>query len=143
VEAAGIEPAPGRLTNRLMAHDFARKTSIPSRFSPSIESPAVPSCPLESTPVVEIFWRRPWCTRSSRPGSRPGMRPLGIARSWPLPSWSAFERRTARCSPRSVAEARWTLVPESCRSPVARLAAEPRELRDEFEGSLTPACSPW
>jgi hypothetical protein len=28
VEAAGIEPDPGQSTNRLMAHDFSRKTSI-------------------------------------------------------------------------------------------------------------------
>ena len=58
VEAAGVEPDPGRSTNRLMAHDFRRKDLIPRRFSPSIESPGVPSCPLESTPVVETFWRR-------------------------------------------------------------------------------------
>jgi hypothetical protein len=55
VEAAGIEPDHPQLTNWLMAHDFCRKTSIPSRFSRPIESPGVPSCPLESTPVVEIF----------------------------------------------------------------------------------------
>jgi hypothetical protein len=42
VEAAGIEPDPGQSTNRLMAHDFFRKTTISSRFSPSIESPGVP-----------------------------------------------------------------------------------------------------
>ena len=58
VEAAGVEPDPGRSTKRLMAHDFRRKTLIPRRFSPSIESPGVPYSPLESTPVVETFWRR-------------------------------------------------------------------------------------
>jgi hypothetical protein len=58
VEAAGIEPDHPQLTNWLMAHDFCRKTLIPSRFSSPIESPGVPCCPLESTPVVEIFWRR-------------------------------------------------------------------------------------
>ncbi len=52
VEAAGVEPDPGRSTNWLMAHDFRRKTLIPRRFSPSIESPTVPSRPLKSTPVV-------------------------------------------------------------------------------------------
>jgi hypothetical protein len=65
VEAAGIEPDPGGSTNRLMAHGFFRKALIPSRFSPSIESPGAPSCPLESTPFVEIFWRRPWRTQAS------------------------------------------------------------------------------
>jgi len=55
---AGVEPDPGRSTNWLMAHDFRRKTLILRRFSPSIESPRVPYCPQESTPVVEIFWRR-------------------------------------------------------------------------------------
>jgi hypothetical protein len=34
VEAAGIEPDPDRSTNWLMAYDFSRKVSIPSRFSP-------------------------------------------------------------------------------------------------------------
>ncbi len=58
MEAAGIEPDPGRSTNRLMAHDFRCKTLIPRRFSPSIESPGVPYSPLESTPVMETFWRR-------------------------------------------------------------------------------------
>jgi hypothetical protein len=47
VEAAGIEPDPYRSTNRLMANDFCRKTTIPSRFSPSIESPGISSSPLE------------------------------------------------------------------------------------------------
>jgi hypothetical protein len=41
-----------------MAHDFRRRTLIPRRFPPSIESPGVPYSPLESTPVVEVFWRR-------------------------------------------------------------------------------------
>jgi hypothetical protein len=58
VEAAGVEPDHLRSTNWLMAHDFRRKVLIPRRFSPSIESPGVPYSPLESTPVVETFWRR-------------------------------------------------------------------------------------
>jgi hypothetical protein len=41
VEAAEVEPDPGQLTNRLMAHDFRHKTFIPRRFLPSIESPGV------------------------------------------------------------------------------------------------------
>ena len=59
VEAAGVEPDPGQFINVLMARDLRRKTLIPRRFSPSIESSGVPSRPLESTPVVETFWRRP------------------------------------------------------------------------------------
>ena len=58
MEAAGVEPDHLRSTNWLMAHDFRRKVLIPRRFSPSIESPGVPSCPLESTPVMETFWRQ-------------------------------------------------------------------------------------
>jgi hypothetical protein len=69
VEAAGIEPDHPQSTNRLMAHDFLRMTTIPSRFSPSIESPGVPSSPLESTPVVEISWRRRWRTKAFRLGT--------------------------------------------------------------------------
>jgi hypothetical protein len=79
VEAAGIEPDPGESTNRLMVHDFSRKTSIPSRFSPSIESPGVPSCPLESTPVVEIFWRRPWRTKAQNRSEMSGWRVFSYA----------------------------------------------------------------
>jgi hypothetical protein len=41
VEAAGIEPDCPQSTNWLMAHGFSRKTTIPSRFSPPIESPGV------------------------------------------------------------------------------------------------------
>ena len=72
VEAAGIEPDHPQPTNRLMAHDFRRTTTILRRFSPSIESPGVPSCPLESTPVVEIFWRRRWRTEASNRRQRSG-----------------------------------------------------------------------
>jgi len=56
-----------------MAHDFRRKTLIPRRFSPSIESPGVPVSPLESTPVVEIFWRRR-LTLGQCTGQGPGWR---------------------------------------------------------------------
>ena len=58
MEAAGIEPAPPRNASWLMARDFRRSTLIPRRFSPSIVPPGVPYCPPESTPVVEVFWRR-------------------------------------------------------------------------------------
>jgi len=54
-----------------MVHDFRRTTSILHRLSPSIESPGVPSCPLESPPVVEIFWRRAWRTKASNRRQRP------------------------------------------------------------------------
>lgn len=57
-EAAGVEPDYPRSTNRLMEHDFRRKILIPRRFPPSIESPGIPLRPLESTPVLETFWRR-------------------------------------------------------------------------------------
>ena len=77
VEGAGVEPDPGRSTNRLMAHDFRRKILIPRRFPPSIESPGVPSCPLESTPVVEAFWRRTWFDSGRNVSTR------GLIIRWP------------------------------------------------------------
>jgi hypothetical protein len=58
VEAAGIEPLFHVNTNPMMAHDFgfycAKTFALPRRF----ESPGVPYSPLESSPVLEIFWRR-------------------------------------------------------------------------------------
>ncbi len=64
VEAAGIEPDHPQSTNWLMAHDFRSNCLTTRCLLPRIESPGVPSCPLESTPVVEIFWRRPWRTKA-------------------------------------------------------------------------------
>jgi len=64
VEAAGIELDPGESTNWLMAHDFRSNCLTTRCLLPRIESPGVPSSPLESTPVVEIFWRRTWRTKA-------------------------------------------------------------------------------
>ena len=63
VEAAGVEPDPGQFTNVLMAHDFRRKTLIPRRFPPSIESPAVPwsrpqDLPAGSGPTPQLLKSR-------------------------------------------------------------------------------------
>ncbi len=58
VSAVGVEPDPGQFTNVLMAHDFRRNTLSSRRLQPSIESSGVPYSPLESTSVVETFWRR-------------------------------------------------------------------------------------
>jgi hypothetical protein len=58
VEAAGIEPVILTNSNPMMANDFGfycvKTFELPRRF----ESPGVPSSPLESSPVLEIFWRR-------------------------------------------------------------------------------------
>ena len=58
VEAAGIEPVQTQNPNPMMAYDFGfydmKTIELPRRF----ESPRVPSSPLESSPVLEIFWRR-------------------------------------------------------------------------------------
>ena len=43
---------------RAMVRDFRCQGSILSRFRCPFESPGVPYSPLESTPVLEIFWRR-------------------------------------------------------------------------------------
>jgi len=58
VEAAGIEPFSPMNPNSMMANDFGfscvKTFELPRRFF----SPGVPSSPLESSPVLEIFWRR-------------------------------------------------------------------------------------
>jgi len=58
VEAAGIEPERRDPANYLMANDFRRKCLESRDLPPPFECPGVPSSPLESTPVVETFWRR-------------------------------------------------------------------------------------
>jgi hypothetical protein len=56
--AAGIEPYCSDNLNLLMAYGFGvyrfRNLELPRRF----DSPGVPSSPLESPPVLEIYWRR-------------------------------------------------------------------------------------
>jgi hypothetical protein len=58
VEAAGIEPLLLQNTNPMMVNDFSfycvKTFELPRRFF----SPGVPSSPPESSPVLEIFWRR-------------------------------------------------------------------------------------
>lgn len=58
VEAAGIEPVPGFFSKLAAAHDFRCQGSMFRRIRCLFESPGVPSSPLESTPVLETFWRR-------------------------------------------------------------------------------------
>ena len=58
LEAAGIEPERRNPANYLMANDFRRKCLESRDLPPPFECPGVPSSPLESTPVVETFWRR-------------------------------------------------------------------------------------
>jgi hypothetical protein len=58
VEAAGIEPLFPINTNPMMANDFGfyrvKTLELPRRF----DSPGVPYSLLESSPVLEIYWRR-------------------------------------------------------------------------------------
>ncbi len=58
MEAAGIEPVSPANINLMMVHDFGfydiKNIELPRRCL----SPAVPSSPLESSPVMEIFWKR-------------------------------------------------------------------------------------
>jgi len=66
VEATGIGPFLPSNPNPMMANDFGsyrmKTFGLPRRF----ESPGVPSSPLESTPVMETFWRRRACWRGAR-----------------------------------------------------------------------------
>ena len=56
--AAGIEPVQTQNPNPLMAYDFGfydmKTIELPRRYLSS----RVPSRPLESSTVLEIFWRR-------------------------------------------------------------------------------------
>ncbi len=58
MEAAGIEPVQRANPKPMMAYDFGfydmKTFGLPRRF----ESTGVPSSPLESSPVLEIYWRR-------------------------------------------------------------------------------------
>ena len=61
VEAAGIEPASTvKRKERWRATSVARARFSAESVASSIplESPPVPSSPLESTAVLETFWRR-------------------------------------------------------------------------------------
>jgi hypothetical protein len=58
VEAAGIEPCCIENPNLFMARGFGRYRLKNIELLRRFESPGVPSCPLESPPVLEIFWRR-------------------------------------------------------------------------------------
>jgi hypothetical protein len=57
-EAREFEPLFPVNTNPMMANDFGfylvKTHELPRRS----DSPGVPSSPLESSPVLEIFWRR-------------------------------------------------------------------------------------
>jgi hypothetical protein len=58
VAAAGIEPFSPTNPNPMMVHDFGfyyvRSFELQRRFV----SPGAPCRPLESSPVLETFWRR-------------------------------------------------------------------------------------
>ena len=54
----GSLPADAVSANRLMANDFRYQRSIPRRMCCPFEPPGVHWRPLESPPVLEMFWRR-------------------------------------------------------------------------------------
>ena len=56
--ATGLEPDSGGFSNLLMARDFRRKPLRICCLVPVFDSPGVPSSPLESSAVLETFWRR-------------------------------------------------------------------------------------
>jgi hypothetical protein len=58
VEAAGIEPLLPSNPNPMMANDFGFYEIKTFELQRRFDSPGVPSSPLESSPVLEIYWRR-------------------------------------------------------------------------------------
>jgi hypothetical protein len=58
VEAAGIEPFSPVNPNAMMANDFGFYCMKTFDLRRRFHSPGVPYSPLESSPVLEIFWRR-------------------------------------------------------------------------------------
>ncbi len=58
VEAAGVEPAPGQRIISLMAHDLRRNSLLTRCLVDNLLCSGVPYSPLESSPVLETFWRR-------------------------------------------------------------------------------------
>ncbi len=58
VEAAGVEPVPGQRIISLMAHDLRRNRLITRCLVDNLLCSGVPYSPLESSPVLEILWRR-------------------------------------------------------------------------------------
>jgi hypothetical protein len=57
VEAAGIEPDSGDNLILLMAREFGFYCIKTFELHRCFESPRVPSNPLESSPILETFWR--------------------------------------------------------------------------------------
>ena len=51
--ATGLEPDRGDISKLLMARDFRHKSLRMCRLVPVLDSPGVPSSPLESSPVLE------------------------------------------------------------------------------------------
>ena len=56
--ATGLEPDSCRFSNLLMARDFRHKSLRMCCLVLVFDSPGFPYSPLESSAVVETFWRR-------------------------------------------------------------------------------------
>jgi hypothetical protein len=57
VEAAGIEPFSPVNPNPMMANDFGFPCVKSLELARRFDSPGVPYSPLESSPVLEKYWR--------------------------------------------------------------------------------------
>jgi hypothetical protein len=57
-EASGIEPLFPVNPNPMMAHKFGFYFVKTLKLQRRFDSPGVPYSPLESSPVLEIYWRR-------------------------------------------------------------------------------------
>ena len=76
VEAAGIEPLFYANTNPMMANDFGFYCGKTFELQHRFDSPGVPYSPLESSPVLEKYWRR---VEPPRPNPSPTRIPDNVA----------------------------------------------------------------
>ena len=58
VEAAEIEPFSPLNPNPMMANDFGFYRAKSFELQRNFDLPGVPYRPLESSPVLEVYWRR-------------------------------------------------------------------------------------
>ena len=140
VEAAGVEPAPPQHVNWLMARDFRRNCLTIRCLVVNSLSSGVHWSPLESSPVLEIFWRRTGRKRSANaPAPRTHADPRRDSPAGGHPRYSRVSRRavarpthrrrpTRACSTRLVGRSAPGLSHAPRQNPPARMPDDGRRV---------------